>query len=86
MVGKFKEVFLMPGMDGSGFSRGGRGSGNKGSGQGRRKGGQGMGICGQGLEGKCVCPQCGTTVAHQRQVPCTSVKCPQCGTSMIRQK
>ncbi len=37
-----------------------------------------------GVEGFCVCPNCGTKVKHQRGVPCNSVKCPQCGKIMTR--
>jgi hypothetical protein len=35
--------------------------------------------------GNCVCPKCGKTVPHERQVPCLQVMCPDCGTAMTRQ-
>lgn len=32
---------------------------------------------------KCVCPKCGTTVAHARRgIPCSEKLCPKCGTRM----
>jgi ribosomal protein L37AE/L43A len=36
------------------------------------------------IRGECVCPKCGTVVAHEIRVPCQSVACPKCGTAMIR--
>jgi len=50
-------------------------------------GGRGMGPGGRGLGpgGNCVCPNCGTKVAHQRGIPCVEVKCPNCGNSMVRE-
>lgn len=50
------------------------------------RGGQGRQSDGFGLgpEGECVCPSCGTRVAHQRGVPCYKRKCPKCGQSMTR--
>ncbi len=53
----------------------------KGEGQGRGMGG-GRGL---GPDGNCVCPNCGTKVAHQRGIPCVEVKCPNCGTPMVRE-
>ena len=48
--------------------------------------GEGKGVGGprQGVGGadKCVCPQCGYEVEHERGVPCAGVKCPQCGVPM----
>jgi predicted RNA-binding Zn-ribbon protein involved in translation (DUF1610 family) len=38
-----------------------------------------------GVNGYCVCPNCGTKVKHERAVPCASIKCPNCGTLMIRE-
>ena len=39
---------------------------------------------GAGPGGFCICPNCGTKVAHQRGVPCYTVSCPKCGTRMVR--
>jgi len=43
-----------------------------------------MGGYGLGPAGYMVCPNCGTTVAHQRGVPAYTVGCPNCGTQMAR--
>ena len=43
-----------------------------------------MGGRGLGPGGVCVCPNCGTRVAHQRGVACYSVQCPSCGSPMVR--
>ena len=71
------------------FNRGsGRGSGNgMGRGNGRGQGrGSGRGRnSGPGPQGKCICPECGTTVAHQRGIPCYEQSCPKCGSKMIRE-
>lgn len=48
-------------------------------GRGGRRGGQGFGPGGQ-----CVCPSCGTKVAHKRGIPCNQMKCPKCGAPMTR--
>ena len=37
-----------------------------------------------GPGGQCVCPACGTTVAHQVGVQCYLVRCPKCGSKMTR--
>ncbi|MGI6065682.1 MAG: NifB/NifX family molybdenum-iron cluster-binding protein [Bacillota bacterium] len=78
----------MPGNRGSVFGQGVN-AGKKGMGQGRGQGrGQGKKcFSGQskGFTQNCVCPQCGITVPHQRQVPCTSMRCPQCGSVMVRE-
>lgn len=79
-----KGVDFMPFFDGSG---------SVGKGRGGRSGKQnpdcpnrgGMGGTGFGTGGNCICPNCGETVPHQRQVPCTSLQCPKCGSRMIRQ-
>lgn len=73
---KVQGVIFMPFFDGTG---------SFGKGQGRRPQGGRMGGKGLGLGGNCVCPNCGTTVPHQRQVPCTSVNCPKCGSRLVRQ-
>ena len=52
--------------------------------------GRGMGM-GRGRRGDagpggfCLCPSCGTKVAHQAGVPCASVTCPKCGSRMVRE-
>lgn len=59
-------------------SRSGSGFGNRrGKGQGRRN-------KGLGPEGKCVCPDCGNEINHQRGIPCYEQTCPECGSSMVR--
>ncbi len=79
----------MPGRDGTGPFGAGTGSGtaaNAGQGRGRGSGtgaGRGMGR-GFGPAEECVCPQCGTKIAHTRGVPCFQQKCPSCGASMTR--
>jgi len=40
---------------------------------------------GEGPYGECVCPECGTKIAHQAGVPCTSQLCPKCNTIMLRE-
>ncbi len=66
-----------PTGQGPGTGRG-RGMG-QGSGRGR------MGGRAMGPGGRCVCPSCGATAAHQRGVPCTGMACPRCGQPMTRQ-
>ncbi len=39
---------------------------------------------GAGPGGQCVCPSCGTKVAHRIGVPCYQARCPECGSSMVR--
>ena len=69
------------GYGGSGMGRGrGRGAGGGQGGGGRMGGPQAA-----GPGGTCVCPQCGTTVPHDRGVPCAQMKCPKCGAAMARQ-
>lgn len=76
----------MPGGDGTGpFGTGSR----NGLGTGRNNRiGRGLGrMDGEiqpGIDGFCICPNCGTKVKHQRAVPCVTVKCPQCGTMMSK--
>ena len=60
---------------------------NKGSGSGfgnRQGKGQGRRNKGLGPQGKCVCPDCGTEIAHQRGIPCYEQTCPECGSTMVR--
>lgn len=33
---------------------------------------------------ECICPSCGTKVAHQLRTPCNEVDCPKCDTKMVR--
>jgi hypothetical protein len=66
----------MPRGDGTGPLGQGSGMG-RGMGRGRR-GGAGPG-------GFCVCPACGTKVAHQAGAPCASMNCPKCGIRMVRE-
>ncbi len=60
----------------------GNGTGPPGGGSGRgRMGGTRPGA---GPSGKCVCPNCGATITHQRGAPCYQTNCPKCGTKMVR--
>jgi len=74
----------MPRGDGTGpYGQGpgtGRGLG-RGGGRGRMDGNR----PGAGPSGNCVCPSCGTKIAHQAGVPCYDVGCPECGAKMIRE-
>ncbi len=63
----------------------GRGMGGGGGGRGQSGGGKGMGGGqGKGPGGKCVCPNCGETVPHDRGVPCFEMRCPRCGAGLVR--
>jgi len=64
----------MPRGDGTGPPGGG------GGGRGRMGGTR----PGAGPGGKCVCPNCGATITHQRGAPCYQISCPKCGTKMVR--
>lgn len=73
-----------PSGSGPGTGRGmgrGRGMGLTPSGQTSPSGGT---MAGLGPGGNCVCPACGSTVAHKAGAPCTEVTCPKCGAKMVR--
>jgi len=38
-----------------------------------------------GPGGECICPKCGTRVAHQRGTRCADERCPQCDARMLRE-
>ncbi|MCD6083656.1 hypothetical protein DRJ00_02035 [Candidatus Aerophobetes bacterium] len=59
---------------------GGQGGGGYGRGRGRMGGTR----PGAGPGGRCVCPNCGASIPHQRGVPCYQVSCPKCGAKMVR--
>jgi predicted nucleic-acid-binding Zn-ribbon protein len=40
---------------------------------------------GMGPVGRCICPKCGHTTAHQPGLPCQQQKCPKCGARMMRE-
>ena len=73
----------MPGGDGTGPYGKGPGTG-RGMGRGGGFGRMGGNRPGAGPAGSCVCPDCGTKIAHQAGTPCTMVTCPKCGSKMIR--
>ena len=76
----------MPKGDGTGPGGQGAGTG-RGMGRGQSQG-QGRGRMGgpfaAGAGGNCVCPKCGTTVAHAVGQPCNAMSCPKCGAKMTR--
>jgi len=77
----------MPGGDGTGPLGGGPGSGQGRGGQGGfgpGRGRMGGNRPGAGPVGDCICPQCGTKVAHTRGAPCNAMACPKCGARLIR--
>lgn len=74
----------MPGKDGTGPVGQGSGFGG-GQGPGGGRGRQGGNRPGSGPGGNCVCPSCGTIVAHQRGIPCYQTVCPKCGVKMVKQ-
>jgi predicted DNA-binding protein (UPF0251 family) len=36
-------------------------------------------------EARCICPKCGSTVAHQQGIPCRETRCPACNAVMLRE-
>lgn len=74
----------MPRDDGTGPPWGSGPGTGRGAGMGEPRRGTGGSRVGAGPEGKCMCPKCGTTVAHEAGIPCYFVKCPQCGEKMVR--
>lgn len=36
------------------------------------------------IDDKCVCPECGTEIKHERGKPCNKIKCEKCGSFMVR--
>ena len=63
----------------------GDGTGPFGGGSGAGRGRMGGNRPGAGPSGYCVCPSCGTKVAHRQGVPCYSIECPKCGAKMVRE-
>ena len=51
----------------------------------KKRAGQGVGNdrTGDGGTSKCVCPECGLTVNHIRNSPCSLTSCPKCKTKMV---
>ena len=47
--------------------------------------GQGVGESRQGDGGTstCKCPNCETTVSHERGTPCNEINCKKCGSPMV---
>lgn len=77
----------MQGNRGSGFGQGSNArKQGMGQGQGQGRGQRKRCFSGQrSFTDNCICPQCGITVPHERQVPCTDMRCPQCGSVMVRE-
>ena len=38
-----------------------------------------------GVGGKCICPQCEASVAHEHGLPCQELRCLNCGAKMLRE-
>jgi hypothetical protein len=74
----------MPRGDGTGPYGQGPGTG-RGLGRGGGRGRMGGNRPGAGPSGNCVCPACGTKIAHQAGIACYDVSCPKCGAKMIRE-
>ena len=63
----------------------GDGTGRFGQGPGGGRGRMGGNKPGAGPSGSCVCPSCGTKVAHQVGIACYDLSCPSCGQRMTRE-
>jgi len=74
----------MPRGDGTGPYGQGPGTG-RGLGRGVGMGRMGGNRPGAGPVGACVCPGCGTKIAHQAGIPCYDLSCPKCGVKMARE-
>lgn len=74
----------MPRGDGTGPAGQGSFTG-RGQGRGGGRGRMGGTRQGSGPGGNCVCPSCGTVIAHQRGIPCNQTTCPKCGANMVKQ-
>ena len=74
----------MPRGDGTGPYGQGPGTG-RGLGRGPGMGRMGGNRPGAGPSGDCICPGCGTRIAHQAGAPCNTLNCPKCGVKMIRE-
>ena len=42
-------------------------------------------VVGKGPSGYCVCEKCGYKIAHQKRIPCLSLKCPKCNINLKRE-
>jgi cation diffusion facilitator family transporter len=59
----------------------GKGFGWQGKGKFREKIEKATGL---GPDGKCVCPQCGYSVSHEKGIPCGTLSCPKCNVNLER--
>ena len=76
----------MPRGDGTGPTGQGPGTGRgRGMGRGQGRGRMGGNRPGAGPAGYCVCPACGSKVAHQTGTPCYQINCPECSRPMARE-
>ena len=70
-----------------GFSKKGRGGqGRKGSGRGRRFrfGRRSASLETEPQNIRCICPECGMSVPHQKKVQCFKLRCPRCDSALTR--
>lgn len=77
------EVIELPRRDGTGPSGSVRGTGF-----GRQSNPQGRnstGFSNTQAQDYCICPKCGTRIAHTRGTPCNAISCPKCNTLMTRE-